>query len=158
MKTILTSVLSFLPLALTAPIAAQADVRAHGHGSFVASNQETHVLTFAAVGNADGTARGFLVAREPSTGGFVCVVIETWASVGDVVAFEGTVVLAHDAPFATGGNVFFAVRDGEPDGFAGVGRVPPPFAPMTAAQILALIGPPPPAAFSPLLTGDIAVD
>jgi hypothetical protein len=73
----------------------------------------------------------------------------------------GTVTRSISMPpqFAVGSTTFFCVRDnrGAPDQFAGLGTVPPQFGNLTIQQIVALIGTPPPQAFSSQLTGFIRI-
>jgi hypothetical protein len=90
--------------------------------------------------------------------------IESYVEIGSTVFFAGTITHAVNTPpqFVVGGTGAFAVNDngccGMPaDEFLGVVAVPPQFGNLTAAQIIALIGPPPPSQFAPLLSGNISL-
>jgi hypothetical protein len=137
---------------------------ADGHGVFVAQNQETHVFAFSLLELPNGTIHGQAVVLEPATQGLVVVDITSFMFIGDILAMAGPITTAINAPpqFVEGATAFFSVKDNGsgspiPDEFAGVGVVPPQFGNLTIQQIIALIGPPPPEAFSPLLLGNVRI-
>jgi len=145
-----------------APCQSQATPLAYGHGAFVAQNQESHLFTFAAVQLPGGSVVGHCLVIEPATRGFVHMEVTSFVFAGDTLGMAGPILVAVNAPpqFVVGGTAFFAVNDnspGAPDAFAGLGTVPPYLGSLTAAQIVALLGPPPPVAFAPLLAGDIRI-
>ncbi|HEX5052248.1 MAG TPA: hypothetical protein VFZ65_10780 [Planctomycetota bacterium] len=146
-------------LGIAAPNHAQTTPIGAGAGAFVAANQATHVFVFSIVERADGTVRGRVLVLEPATHGFVSVELSSYMYVGTTLAAAGTITAALNAPpqYPVGGTAFFAVNDntGAPDGFAGLGAVPPQFGSLTVQQIINLIGPPPPQAFAPLLAGNV---
>lgn len=147
---------------LSAPVAAQGGLLGHGFGAFVAQNQQTHLFAFAAVEGPTGSVRGSCVVLEPATNGLVRIEVSSKFEIGSTLMLAGTITMAVNAPpqFAVGATGAFAVNDNgccgtPPDSFLGVVAVPLSFGNLTARQIVALIGPPPPEMFSPLLFGDI---
>ena len=158
------SLAAVLLLGSAAPVGAQAGPIAHGHGSFVANNQELHTITFNVVGLPDGSVRGHAVIREPSTQAFVIMEVSSLMFLGETLAVAGEVTKNVNAPaqHAVGSTAFFSVNDygndpTMPDDFAGLGSVPPFLGNLTIQEIIALIGPPPPQAFTPFLTGGVQV-
>lgn len=143
---------------------AQASPVAAGGGEFLAQNGEDHLFAFHVVELPDGKVTGRAGVYEPVTQGFVHMEISSYMYIGDWVGVAGPITMAVNAPpqFAVGATAFFVVSDNgaglsAPDAFAGLGAVPPMFGNLTIQQIVGLIGPPPPAAFSPLLAGDIKI-
>jgi hypothetical protein len=144
-----------------APANAQTTLIGAGAGAYVAQNQQTHLFAFTVSQRANGTVKGHILVLEPATQGLVRVDVTSWVYVGNTLAAAGTVTMSINAPamFAVGNTAFFAVNSntGAPDQFAGLGNVPPQFGSLTIQQIIALIGPPPPQNFAPLLFGCIRI-
>jgi len=152
-----------LVLSSAAPARAQADPVASGAGTFIAPNGETHVFSFSVLVLPDGTIQGSARVLEPSSGAVVAMDVTSFQMVGDELAMAGPITLAQNAPpwFVLGATAFFAVDDdgvGPADGITGLSVVPPQFGNLTIQQIIALIGPPPPQAYAPLLSGDIKIN
>jgi hypothetical protein len=149
-------------LAAAAPTQAQAAHLAYGHGSFVStSSQLTHQIAFSVVQLPNGATHGHAIGFEAATHGFVFIDLSSAMFLGDTLAVAGTITMAINMPpqFPVGGTAFFAVQDnaGGPDLFAGLGSVPPQLGNLTIQQILALIGPPPPQAYAPLINGNFRI-
>lgn len=145
----------------TASIQAQATPIATGHGSFISPSQLEHRFEFSLVALPDGSVQGHAIGFEPATQAFVFIDLDSFMFIGDTLAVAGTITVAINMPpqYPVGGTAFFAVKDnaGASDTYAGLGSVPPPFGNMSIQQIVGLIGPPPPQAFTPLLRGDIRI-
>lgn len=146
-------------LATTTSVAAQATPLGTGGGAFLAQNGETHWFAFHCVVLPDGSVAGHAAVLEPSTQSLLLMKITSAMLVGDDLAMAGPVAATvGDVPFQVGQTAFFLVDD-DPAGdrFAGVGAVPPPLGSLTIQQIVGMIGPPPPAAYAPLLLGNVRI-
>ena len=143
---------------------AQANPIAQGHGTYIGQNLVAKQFTFSAVVLPGGAVRGHLNNIEHASNGFVHIDVTSLAMVGDTLMLAGPITQAVNAPphFVVGATGFFLVNDNarntpSTDTFAGLGVVPPFLGNLTAEQILAFAGPPPPQAFAPLLSGDIRI-
>lgn len=150
-----------LVLGAAAPTQAQATPIAIGHGSWIGANQMEHWIEFSLVQRPNGSVCGHAIGFEPATHAFIYIQLNSFMFAGDTLMVAGRIAVAINMPpqYPVGGTSFFAVNDntGAPDGFAGLGQVPPQFGNLTIQQIYALIGSPPPQAFAPLTTGNIRI-
>jgi hypothetical protein len=149
-------------LAAAAPTQAQATPLGYGHGTYVSPNSQlAHQMAFSVVQMPNGTTHGHAIGFEAATHAFVFIDLSSSMFLGDTLAVAGTITISINMPpqFPVGGTAFFAVQDnaGSPDLFAGLGSVPPQLGNMTIQQIIALIGPPPPQAYAPLISGNFRI-
>jgi hypothetical protein len=144
---------------------ARAQPIANGHGKYVDQTLEVFAFTFSVVELPDGSveghgaffdhiARRFILFELSS---FMFVEVEEDCALG--VAGEITMAFNSPPQLAVGSTIFFFVIDNDPDtdDFAGLGLVPPDLGELTIQEIVGAIGPPPSAAFMPLVAGNIRV-
>ncbi len=157
---------AFVGLAVTillGPVSAQGTPLASGGGAYVAQNRETHWFAFTCVRLPDGSIRGHAVFVEPATKAFLQMRITSAMPLDGMLAVAGPIThLVRTPPeLALGATFFFVVDDNGaggpvPDRLAS-GAAPAALGNLTIQQIIALIGPPPPAALAPLLKGNITI-
>jgi hypothetical protein len=156
----------FLVLALSGNAQAEpADARAHpiviGHGKYVDQTQEIFSFVFSVVELPSGSVQGQGAFFDHIGGRFILFELSSFMFVGDSVGMAGEITMAVNSPpqLHVGATIFFFVNDNRPDTdeFAGLGLVPPEFGSLTIQEIVALIGPPPPDVFTPLVTGNIKI-
>lgn len=165
MKTPLFAAISaaFL-LAAASPSHAQvspASPIARGHGTYLGQNQALKELTFSVNQLPFGQVGGHAIIREPSTSSFFHMNVTSMMFLGDALAVAGPITMQVGSPFPVGATAFFVVNDNGdgtvvPDDFA-LGVAPLSFGHLTIQQIIGLVGPPPPQAFAPILTGGIRI-
>lgn len=164
-STAFLSLLTALALGAAEPLAAQATQATPlgCGGGIVLQDGATRVYAFNCVQLPDGSVTGHLTSHEPASQSFVNVGISSAMHFGGWLTVAGEVTAAVNTPprFSVGQTMFVVLADNDsggplPDQLAG-GLVPPFLGNLTIQQIIALIGPPPPAAFSPLLSSNIMV-
>lgn len=158
------ALVAVLFLGAAPPGHAQRGPVASGGGAFVAPNQQDHLFGFSVFEVPGGSVRGRCSVIEPASSGVVAFDVTSAVQVGNVLLMAGPITSTFNAPpqFVVGATAFLAVEDNGdgssmPDGITGTGVVPPFLGSLTAQEILALIGPPPPQAFSPLYAGGIRI-
>lgn len=161
-STVFLSLLTALALGAAEPLAAQATPLGAG-GGIVLQDGATRVYAFNSVQLPDGSVTGHLTSHEPASQSFVNVDISSAMHIGSWLAVAGEVTAAVNTPprFVVGQTMFVVFVDNGgsgpvPDQLAS-GLVPPFLGNLTIQQIIALIGPPPAAAFSPFVSGNIMV-
>lgn len=146
--------------AVALPAFAQATHVARGSGAVVANNGALQQLAFNLIVLPDGRIRGHVNVIEPASGGIVKVEITSMMFIGDDLFVAGPVTAAIHAPpaFSVGATAFFGFQDnlGAPDALVR-GVVPVAFGNLSIQEIIAFIGPPPPQAWLPLVSGDITI-
>lgn len=154
--------LSTVTLTLAAaPASAQAGVVSVGHGSYQSfTTPEVVPFVFIVREANDGSTHGFVIVRRPTA--IIMATPTSHMRIGGSLLFAGEVfaILGNDPNIQVGQTAFTAVNDngrGSTDQIAGFGVIPLTFGNPTIQQIVGLIGPPTPASFTPLLTGDIWV-
>ncbi len=152
-----------LLLAGATPVAAQAAPLGNGGGVILGQDQEIQLFAFHCLQLPDGSITGVVVIAEPATRGFLRVELSSATAFGDMLAVAGEITAAVNTPpqFGVGQTMFLVFDDNghgrtAPDQLAR-GVVPLAFGNPTIQQILALVGPPPPSAFTPVLRGDIRI-
>jgi len=154
-------------LTSSASASAQATPIANGHikGGPTIATQTPSVLdlTFHLVELPDGSIAGSGKLTKKSADGWIMFDLTSYVYVGDMVLMAGPVTAqkegTEESPWNIGDTFFVVVEDGETpsmDRFI-EGRVPSEFGPLTAEQILAFGGPPPPAIFRPALSGNLVI-
>ena len=152
--------LSAVALAFPAAQSAQAQIVAAGHGTYEALSAPIVLeFTFLVKQTSDGSTQGMAVWKGPES-------VTVWnvsssMQLGDTVLFAGEIVATLGNPppgHVVGVTAFTAVKDNGPgfsDETASLSVVPAAFGNPTIQEIVAFIGPPPPANFRTLLTGNI---
>ncbi len=149
-----------------APATAQLSRLASGFGAYVGQNQVNKLFAFSAHEHANGDVHGHCIVMEPSSNGYVRMQVTSSATLNGTLYLAGPITHAVHSPpfFAVGATGLFGVNDNggwgwgsPPDEFVGLSAAPLVLGNLTAAQILGMIGPPPPAAFQPLLFGNIRI-
>lgn len=150
---------AFLLLA-PAPTQAQVGLVGTGHGTYLAANgQDTLTFTFFVAEGPGGSAHGYAIWSGPNS-------VVLWRATSfmffeGALGFAGPIVATIGTPppgYVIGVTAFTGFRD---NGFHAVDEtlslsvVPPQFGHPTIQQILALLGPPPPGAWRPLVTGGV---
>ena len=160
-KKAVHAVLSVGFLLVAATPGTAADRIGSGAGAYVGQNQETKVFGFSVSERSDGSVRGYGIVIEPGSRGYVLFEISSYMFVGDSLGMAGEIIRTVNSPpeFAVDTTLFFFVNDNNPDTdeFAGPGLVPPELGHLTIQEIVALIGPPPPFVYQPLLAGNVRI-
>lgn len=157
-----TVALSTVALFFTAaPAQAQTGVVAVGHGTYQSpTTPNVTAFTFTVREANDGSTDGLVVVHAPTA-----IILATPTShmrIGGSLLFAGEIfaILGSDPNLQVGQTAFAAVNDNGPgstDGITGFGVIPLAFGNPTIQQIVAILGPPPPQDFRPLLSGNIWV-
>jgi hypothetical protein len=152
--------LSAAALAFPAASSAQAQIVAVGHGTYEAFTQPSILeFTFLVKQTSNGSTQGLAVWKGPES-------VTVWnvssaMKIDDTVLFAGEILWTLGTPppgQEVGVTAFTAVKDNGPgftDETASLSVVPAAFGNPTIQEIVAFIGPPPPAGFRTLLTGNI---
>ncbi|HEX6882280.1 MAG TPA: hypothetical protein VF530_02805 [Planctomycetota bacterium] len=135
---------------------------AAGNGTFMGQNPPgVRAVTFSVQALPQGRVGGFAIFRDPGTNGFVHMNVTSMMFLGSSVAVAGPITMQAGSPFPVGATAFFVVQDNGdgtlvPDQLA-LGVAPLFLGSLTIQEVIGLIGPPPPQAFTPLLTGNIRI-
>ncbi len=164
-KTAFRALLATAMCFAAAATASAQSIVARGAGVYVGNNQNTRIFSLCVRELPNGSAQGYSFGYEPSTNSYVLVQVTSLFRVNGAVVYAGPIVATENAPpeYVVGAQTFQAVVDNgngwgpTPDGITGTSVVPAFLGNLTAEQIIALIGPPPPVAFLPLLAGNIRV-
>lgn len=160
-KSVLSMIftVAFLSFA-TAPAESQTPLAGFGHGSYLnASGQNTLHFTYFLAQRRNGTVRGYAVWRGPNS--IIGWRVDSVMMIGATQAFAGPIAWVLGTPpagYEVGVTAFTAVNDfgrGSADQIASLSVVPSQLGNPSIQQIIAFTGPPPPAAFRPLLAGNI---
>jgi len=133
-----------------------------GNGTYMGQNPPgIRAVTFSVQALPNGRVAGFAIFRDPSTNGFFHMNVTSMMSLGGELAAAGPITMQAGSPFPVGATAFFVVQDNGdgtlvPDQLA-LGVAPLFLGSLTIQEILGLVGPPPPQAFAPLLTGNIRI-
>lgn len=134
---------------------------ANGQGVYVDQSLEVFSFTFSVVELPDGSVEGHGSFFDHVARRFILFELSSFMFVDGSLGVAGEITMAVNSPpqLAVGSTIFFFVNDNNPDtdAFAGLGLVPPEFGELTIQEIVGLIGPPPPDAFTPLVAGDIRI-
>lgn len=139
-----------------------------GHGTLFGNGAVQH-FQFIVKRQPNGVIEGYFLSIAPSQGSALRMDITSamFADGGSSVdgnalgvAGEITMSVGQSPGYAVGRTAFFMVKDSEggapgPDRWAGLGQVPLSLGSLTFQEIYALIGPPPPANWQAILSGDV---
>jgi len=157
-----TLAVAFL-LGTASPSDAQASPLLRGHGTYLGQNQVLKQFAFSVNQLPGNQVQGRAINIETASSGFFQMDVTSIMSLGNAVGVAGPITMAVHTPpqFAVGATAFFVVQDNGdgslvPDAFA-LGVAPLFLGDLTIQEIIQLIGPPPPQAFAPVLTGDIRI-
>lgn len=141
--------------------AVPADHIAQGRGSHMGQDMLPKWVAFSVVEMSDGSVAGHGMFIDYIANGFIRFELSSFMFVGDSLGVAGEITAAVNAPpgLAVGMTIFFWVNDNDPDTdeIASFGFVPPEFGNLTIQEVVALLGPPPPDFFTPLIAGDLKV-
>jgi hypothetical protein len=134
---------------------------ANGHVATVGMPAGITSTTFSMVMLPNGSIVGNGISSN-TLGGWVHFDLTSFVFIGDTLLVAGPSTASFNAPpqFVVGGTFFLALKD---NGNGGGNPAPDELAngaapfPVTAQQILAMFGPPPPAAFRPALSGNLVI-
>lgn len=156
------ALLTTLVLGAAESLTAQAKPLGAG-GGVVQQGPATRIYAFHCVQMPDGSAAGALVSLEPANQSFVRVRITSAMHIGPWLAVAGEITAAVNTPpqIVVGGTMAAVFADNGtggpvPDQLAAL-VVPAFLGNLTIQQIIALVGPPPPTSFGPVLAGDFRV-
>lgn len=149
-------------LGATAPGLAQGTPLGSGGGRyFNAQRGETNRFAFTAVQLPDGSANGVVTFHFPSGDAMVQMKVTSFMHIGPWLGLAGPVTKAVNTPNPLVGLTGFLVLadNGGPgtDALTGFSFVPPAFGNLTIQQIIAILGPPMPAMFFPVIDGNIKI-
>lgn len=151
-----------LALGAAEPVVAQA-VPLGGGGGLVQQGPSTRAYAFDCVELPNGQITGCLYSANLATQSFLQVDITSAMHIGSWLAVAGEIRMAVNTPPTIGVGQTFAATfidnglgGAVPDQLATV-VVPPQFGNLTIQQLIALIGAPPLASFSPFVSGGIWV-
>jgi len=154
--------LAFL-LGTASPSDAQASPVLRGNGTYLGQNLAIKDFAFAVNRLPHSKVQGHATIIEQSSQGLFQMDVTSMMSLGDAVAVAGPITTVVNTPpqFVVGATAFFVVHDNGdgtlvPDEIA-LGVAPLFLGDLTIQEIIMFIGPPPPQAFAPVLTGDIKI-
>ncbi len=162
-SSLLSAALStMLVLSAGASAKAQAGPVTIGHGTFQAFTQPAVIdFTFVVAEAPSGSTRGFaMFGGFAGPGSLLVMRVSSHMRIGATALFAGEVLvnIGNDPHVQVGQTAFTAVNDngcGNADEIASLSLVPLPYGNPTIQQIVGLIGPPTPASFTPVLSGNI---
>ena len=146
-------------LAGAAPVHPQAQPIVTGEGEVTNTAVGPVAIEFSLIELPDGSLNGEGLVAFAATGGYATFDLTSYMFVAGNLCMAGPVTSSFEAPpnYFVGATVVFCVEDG--GNGAGqdkmAGTVGPPG--VTIQQIIALIGPPPPQAYSPVVTGNFKI-
>jgi hypothetical protein len=143
----------------TAPLAAQQAPLGAG-GGVVFQDGVNRIYAFNCHDLGGGAATGKLVSLEPGSQGRVGMNISSAMHIGSWLAIAGEITVSVNTPphIGVGQTMFMVAIDNGtgPDQIA-TGVVPAALGNLTIQEIVAMIGPPPPVAFSSFVAGGVTI-
>lgn len=146
-------------LGSAAPLHAQAQPIVTGDGEVVSPAVGSVAVELTLVELPNGALHGEGLVAFATTGGYATFELTSYMFVGGELCLAGPVTSSFGAPpsYFVGATVVFCVHDGGNGAGADAmaGTVGPPG--LTIQQIIGLIGPPPPQAYQPVVSGNFTI-
>ena len=146
-------------LGSASPALAQAQPIVTGNGQVTNTAVGPVAVEFALIERPDGSLQGEGLVAFAASSGWATYDLTSYMFLDGKLAMAGSVTSSFDAPpsYFVGATVVFAVEDG--GNGAGhdrlAGTVGPPG--LTIQQVIAILGPPPPQAYQPVVTGNFKI-
>jgi hypothetical protein len=143
----------------TTSLYAQAQPLGNGGGKYINNSNNTNHFTFSAVQLPNGSVKGHAIWHSPDLNAMAQVELTSFMYIGEWLAVAGTITKVINVPpeVELGATAFIVFRaDGSP-AHTGFSFAPLAFGELTIQQIIAMLGPPQPIHFFPIISGTIKI-